>query len=645
MVSPEVTAAPEALNAHAGPDGSAFGPDGEAVGPQLGLAPGERDLEPATRLDGEGRQLDVECELAPGESLGHGHFQGQPSQRLPTGLAHDECALTGAGRQVADERDETQGTEVCRKGCCREDLDDVLKGDVAVLGAGDAPTDEECMQDRRGIGSSHGGAGYPRRSRLLRSAALLGLLLALAGSSLAQAAPRPSKLLPRGSWRSFTIKGIGQKKDFYLETLSGCTYRVSVEARTLAQAEVELYAGAAASPRDAARTGAEGGIASLVFHAEGDGAVLLRAGGFSASTGRGRIRVETLDWDGESTGPNRRLLGPRRGDEGARVGELLLGETNTWELVGSPGTAYEVITTRGTAGGVRLVVKDGEGATLATSDPWRAAGEHFPIVRFTLPEPAGPRKPAVLEVEGVWSCAGTYGVMLRPLKSGATLEPGDGVQPDAPLIRGLVEGEPYAFRLEEGDMAVLWLPDGTPVPQRQVERKLRARWISAVTHGEIARGQRPGAGNFTSFRPHQAGTYRVRPLPGATPKREGATLKLYKASDLGPAPVHMGTGGDPIARARLTGRWKTIGLGICVPGVPYLFVTREGANAGMGMRVTTLDGAVLATRPTSGPALTQAPGYGPSLRFRVETPQVVRLQARGGRRVVRALLRELQNPR
>ena len=60
------------------------------------------------------------------------------------------------------------------------------------------------------------------------------------------------------------------------------------------------------------------------------------------------------------------------------------------------------------------------------------------------------------------------------------------------------------------------------------------------------------------------------------------------------------------------------------------------------MRVRTLDGKTIATRHAVGGTWPTAPGYGPSMRFQVPAPMVVRLEAKGGRPIVRALLRELK---
>ena len=495
------------------------------------------------------------------------------------------------------------------------------------------------MQHRRGIGGGHGGAAYRSRARGSRLALLLGLLVLLGGPL--EASARPLKLLPRGTWRRFDIRSAGMKQDFYLEAIAGCRYRITVESLGLRLPEIELYTGRSQTPNDTARAPGPEQAASLTWDPELDGLVLLRVGGFSAGTGKGRIRVETLDWENTPTKANTRILGPRRGDEPARVGDLLLGEANTWQLHVERGKSYEIQTRRGTAGGVRLRVFDGKpGTLLAHSDPWRAAGEHYPIVRFAVPTGKGAPK-LRLEVEGVWSSAGTYGLVLRSLSDDAALEPEAGIV--APVVEHKrLTDETYGFQLQEGDMAVLWVPAGNRMPQRPVQRKLRGTWIDAQTHGEVARGQRPQIGNFMSFRPHEGGTYRFMGWPGVDEAAEGTTLRLYTREQLGPAPVHMGTGGDPTARARTGSKWQAVGLGICVPGITYLFVLQPERTSGVRMRVTTLAGKVLASRPARGDALAFSPGYGPSLRFRVAKPSVVRLEARGGKRIVAALLRELK---
>jgi hypothetical protein len=495
------------------------------------------------------------------------------------------------------------------------------------------------MQYGRDFGRRHGHAAYRVVGRRPRLALLLGLLVLLGG--LAELEARPLKLTARGTWRRFDIRSAGSKQDFYFEAIAGCRYRVTVESLGLRMPEMELFIGRSSTPLETARAPGPEQPATLTWDPELDGPALLRVGGFSAGTGKARIRIETLDWENAVVKAHTRVLGPRRGDEPARVGDLLLGEADLWELHVQPGKAYEIQTRRGTAGGVRLRVLAGNPEQLlAHSDPWRAAGQHYPIVRFRVPTgKAGTN--LRLEVEGVWSSAGTYGLVLRSLPPDAALAPEAGIVAPAVAHRRL-DDETYGFELEEGDMAVLWVPAGNRMPQRPVQRKLRGSWVDAQTHGEIARGQRPQIGNFMSFRPHEGGTYRFMGWPGVDEAAEGTTLRLYTREQLGPAPVHMGTGGDPTARARTSSRWRAMGLGICVPGITYLFVLQPERTAGVGMRVVTLDGQVLARRPASGHALAFSPGYGPSLRFQVSRPSVVRLEARGGKRVVAALLRELK---
>ncbi len=581
----------------------------------------------------------MQGELPAGEADWDVDLQGQPPEGRTIWMAQQEGTGAGAGGQIPHEGHEAKRADILRKRFSRDDLHDVQKGDLPAIVSLDIAADEEGMQYGGGIGGRHGHGAYRCGGPRSCLALLLGLLVLLGGAAESQA--RPLKLTARGKWRRFDIRAAGNKQDFYFEATAGCRYRVTVEPLGLRMPEVELFIGRSSTPLDTARAPAPEQAASMTWDPELDGLAFLRVGGFSAGIGKGRIRVETLDWENAVAKPHTRALGPRRGDEPARVGDLLLGEANTWQLHVQRGKAYEIQTRRGTAGGVRLRVLTGKpGRVLAHSDPWRAAGEHYPIVRFQVP--AGEGSPNMrLEVEGVWSSAGTYGLVLRTLAAGAALEPEPGIVAPTVEHRRLAD-ETYGFELQEGDMAVLWIPSGNRMPQRPVQRKLRGSWVDAQTHGEVARGQRPTIGNFMSFRPHEGGTYRFLGWTGVDEAAEGATLRLYTREQLGPAPVHMGTGGDPTARARTSSKWEAVGLGICIPGITYLFVLQPERTAGVRMRVTTLEGQVLATRPSSGAALPFSPGFGPSLRFRVAKPSVVRLEARGGKRVVAALLRELK---
>ncbi|MDJ0975572.1 MAG: hypothetical protein QNJ98_14010 [Planctomycetota bacterium] len=477
--------------------------------------------------------------------------------------------------------------------------------------------------------------------------------LLVSGAERADAAPR--RIRANGKWTSFHVKAPGGHHAFLFECRAGVRYRVTARPGTLARPVLELLWGAQAESSVRAGPKGQDEEVVLVWNAESDDVAEIRVRGFSAGTGKGKVKLESLDWKDEPAKPHQRFLGPSPKGGAFRVGDLLLGETNEWELVVEPGTAYEVRTTKGSAGAVRLRVLRGKEEEIAHSDAWRQAGVHFPTLRFRVPplEPDTPLPSYRLVVEGAWSSAGTYGVRMTALDADRSVEP-EILAPIPDVTRGLVEGQPLTFTLEEGDMAVLWVPEANPLHHRRVQMELREKWVLADgrdatsgRHGDFASGRRPGRGHFYSFRPYQPGTYR---FTGGHTRRQSPstleTLKLYPRDVLGAAPVHMGTNMDPTDKARTGSRWAPVGLAICVPGITYLFVCRGAPDAGVGMRVRTLDGKTVATRKAVGGAWPTAPGYGPSMRFRVPAPMVVRMEAKGGRkRIVRALLRELQSER
>lgn len=502
---------------------------------------------------------------------------------------------------------------------------------------------------RHGKARYPGAGDRPRPVRPLAALVLAGLLLTSVAAPVHAAARR---IRANGTWTPCHVKAPGGHQAFRFEARAGVRYRITARPGTLARPVLELLWGAQAEASvRAGPRGAEEEVV-LVWDAPEDVVAEIRVGGFSAGTGKGKVKLESVDWSGRPAKPHQRFLGPAPPDGDFRVGDLLLGETNEWELVVEPGTAYEVRTSKGSAGAVRLRVLRGKDTEVAHSDAWRQAGVHFPTLRFRVPPGAPDDDPVShrLVVEGAWSSAGTYGVRMQALGPEQSVEP-EILAPIPEVTRGPVEGQPLTFTLDEGDMAVLWVPEANPLHHRRVQMQLRGTWVLADgrdarsgRHGDFASGRRPGRGHFYSFRPYQPGTYRFtgggRRLPSPD---AGETLKLYPRDVLGPAPVHMGTNMDPTDKARTASRWAPVGLGICVPGVTYLFVCRGAPDAGVGMRVRTLEGETLATRRAVGGAWPTAPGYGPSMRFRVPEPMVVRLEAKGGRRrVVRALLRELQ---
>lgn len=489
--------------------------------------------------------------------------------------------------------------------------------------------------------------GLPNAVRAVFAVALV-LLLGLDGGSAHAAGTR---LRANGKWKTFHVRSPGKHQSFLFECQAGAHYRITARPGTLERPRIDLLWGSQSEAAERAGPGLAGKDVVLEWRAEADEVAEIRVRGFSAATGKGKVKLEALDWEGKPTKAGRRYLGAVALDAPFRVGDLLLAESNDWTLVVEPGSSYEVRTSKGTAGGIRLLVVQGKDRIVANSDAWRQAGVHFPTLRFKVPALGPEESPSrwQLRVEGVWSSAGTYGVRMTKLAPEQGVEP-EILSPVEDVEPGLVEGQPLTFRLQEGDMAVLWVPEANPNQFRRVQMLLRDRWLYAdgrgrddSAHGDFAAGRRPGRGHFFSFRPFQPGTYR---FTGGSGARQGPstleTLKLYTRAQLGAPPVHMGTNADPTDKARTKTKWQPIGLGICTPGINYIWVARGAPDAGVAMRVRTLDGKTIATRRSVGGAWPTAPGYGPSMRFTVPTPMVVRLEARGGKRIVRALLRELE---
>jgi hypothetical protein len=139
------------------------------------------------------------------------------------------------------------------------------------------------------------------------------------------------------------------------------------------------------------------------------------------------------------------------------------------------------------------------------------------------------------------------------------------------------------------------------------------------------------------FRAYRPGTYRF-----VEPEDAGAEVRLFSAEVARGAPLLLGTGLDPTVRARGGTSWRTIGLAVAMPGWDYLFVAAGGTGS-PGMRVRDAAGGVLADRTERGVSPTAVAGVGPSLRFRVREPGLVRLELKGRGWQGYALLRRASN--
>ena len=461
--------------------------------------------------------------------------------------------------------------------------------------------------------------------------AALALLLLLGTAAAEPAAPT---LKATGAARRFRVAVAGGEARFRFTTVAGCRYRLTAEPGTLARPILQVGR-VGEEPITRVDPGAAGGPAVHVFDAERDAAMELRLTGFSAQVGEGRVRFETLDLEDRKTSPHRRFLKPTEGSA-ARVGELLVGESNRWRLVVEPGRAYAITPTRGSAGRVRLVVLGWNEEPLADSADGGSAWLAMPPVRFRVPERPEDAKLDMprLEVRSLLEGGGTYGVRMEALPPDQDIASAE-VTPAETIERGAVEGAPETFRAGPGDVALLYAPDSAG-RSRIVELQRGERWVRVedMGLGSSARSQENAL--MVWFQPYYPGTYRFRDPFGAA--AGDTTLLLHDRASLGSAPIHMGTGADPTPRARIGSSWRLVGLGICMPGWDYLYVCVHGPDSGVSMRVVTPEGKQIALRPASGRTI--SPGLGPSLRFQVPTAGVYRLEARSKRRmIVRPLLR------
>ncbi len=447
------------------------------------------------------------------------------------------------------------------------------------------------------------------------------------------AAP-PATLEATGKAVSVEVKAPGARVRLEVRLVAGARYRVSVLPDTLGRALLEW--GRPGEPALVSVTSpAPGAPAVHEVEAEARGRWEVGVGGFSASVGRARVRLETLDPQGRRAPAHWRYLVPDR--PVAQVGELLLREADGWILCVEPGQAYEIEPTEGSAGRVRLRVRGPDGAVRADSEASALSWMARPGVRFAVPEgplPAVEPAPYVLEVRGLFDGGGTYGLRLRPLAPGQSVEP-PALEPPPEVPRGPIADDPDAFGAGPGDLAFLYVAH-TPLT-RIVQVRRGERWVTLEGIGPHASARSQENALLVWFRPYYPGVYRFV-TPMGTPS--GGERMLLDRAGLGGAPIHLGTGVDPQVRVRLGKRFELVGLAGCMPGFDYLFVLVEGPEQGVGMRVLGADGRKLAERTVSAAGAPIAPGYGPSLRFRVKAPGVYRLEARGARPfVVAPLLR------
>ncbi len=487
------------------------------------------------------------------------------------------------------------------------------------------------------------------RRRLAWVPALLALLSA--GPLCAESGRR---LATDGSWTALKIEAPGDKQSFGFEQRSGCRYRMTVEPQTLTRPVVDLAFGEMPPQRFGAPE--RGQPAVHAWDAEGTRLVWAEVSGFSAMTGTARIKVESLGPDGAPQKKPEPWLGVTA--ENARMGDLTLGEVERWPLVVEPGQAYLIEPTRGSAFGVLLRVVSADGQELAKSlRPWLPFDElrvRAPP-ELTLPPPSPPGSPPpeipltapwgppLLEVRGLAGCGGTYGLRLSLLPEDEPLHAPPS-QPPPAVERGPLAGEPLGFRVNPGDVALLFSPKGpSAMAVASVERQLSADWEALGPEVPVGTLRSQEGDHMACFRAEQSGAYRFVPFPAGS--AANARPLLFAGEELGGAPVLLGLATDPRVRAKVGPAWRTVGLAVVVPGFDYLFVAEGAPGAGVAMRVRTPDGKTLASRPAQGDAQTFAAGLGPSLRFRAAAVTLLRLevQAKGKGHTLLALLRRASN--
>jgi hypothetical protein len=482
--------------------------------------------------------------------------------------------------------------------------------------------------------------------------------LALLGAALAGGAwagESPLRRLPAdGSAITVEVKAVGDKAPFVFAVQSGCRYRLTVEPLTLERPVIDLTLGDGTPQRFGAPE--RGKPAVHEWDAEGDGVLRAEVAGFSALIGTAKIRLEAIGPDGTRQAKPKPWLAPTK--ERARVGDLMLGEADTWDLAVEPGAVYELEPTRGSAPGVSLRVLAADSQALAAGQrPWLP----FDALRFKVPPqslplapppvsvpgappaPPTPWKGPVLEVRGLRGSGGTYGLRLTRLADDEPLASPPS-QPPPPVERGVVPGAPLTFRANPGDLVLLATlkSSGAPTSAR-MQAQVGGAWADLGFDAPLFTMQTQEGDHLAAFRPEQPGTYRFTVFAPERGAQTAAVPLVVPGDDLGGAPLLMGVPSDPTVRAKLTGEWKTIGLAAVLPTFDYLYVGVDAATEGVGMRVRDMNGKVLVSRSGLEEAGTIVPGMGPSLRFRAKTPGLLRLEAKGASKRVYALLRRASN--
>lgn len=469
-------------------------------------------------------------------------------------------------------------------------------------------------------------------------------LLALAFAAHAGVAAAARLLPADGKWLGLKVEAPGDKVTFGMPLRAGCRYRITVEPQTLTRPVIDLSLADGTAQRFGSPE--RGQPAVYEWDAESTNVAPVEVSGFSALTGTARIRLEALGPDGRPQAKPEPWLAP--GGERGRVGDLLLGEAERWILVVEPGKAYELEPLRGGAHGVALRVLGAGGAEIARSlRPWLG----YAALRFRVPPPPPPGEPApmapasptrtLLEVRGMGGCGGTYGLKLRLLPDDAPLsEPPS--QPPAPVEAGLVAGEALAFRANPGDVALLYTPRGPgTLMSSRAARQVGSGWVELPPEAPLHTLRTQEGDHMACLRVEEPGTYRFLPFPAGSAR--DAVPQLVAGADLGGAPLLLGVVTDPRVRAKAGASWKTVGLGLAVPGFDYLFVAEGAPNEGVALRVRGLNDKTLAARPASGEALPMVAGMGPSLRFRVASIGLHRLEVRGAGQLVVAVMRRASN--
>jgi hypothetical protein len=190
---------------------------------------------------------------------------------------------------------------------------------------------------------------------------------------------------------------------------------------------------------------------------------------------------------------------------------------------------------------------------------------------------------------------------------------------------------------------MLYLPYSDPYDPHLVQAREGEEWAlvpqeGISQYGERASARTPERTAVVAFRAHRSGEYRFVAQPSERPP----VLRVHPAGEAGGAPLLLGSNVDPTVLARAKPAYRTIGLGVCMSGFDYIFVAAGGGVRDLSMRVVGMDGKVIAQRSSSAFA-SQVAGVGPSMRFRLREPQLVRLEVAGSAWRGYALLRRAQN--